>query len=220
MIHFIEGGLIFLCGNKGVGKSTVLAYFADGFRKAGRNVYCNFEIGGCEYFDSKQFGKVKFPRGSVIIMDEIALEFNARLFKNFDMKITKFLKKQRHHGNMVIVASQTFNDTDKNFRDSADMVYYLTKYGQFTIARQIVNKLVLVPSQNGNSGYMGFDLYFAGLLQKNALIILYRPFYYHLFNSWVLDDDDDMPLVESSIIPYVSRKQYRKNKRKNKKKHV
>lgn len=220
MVEYIEGGLIFLCGNKGVGKSTVLAYLADGFRKKGHTVYSNFHIAGTELFDSKQFGKVKFPDRSVIILDEVALEFNARAFKNFDMKVTRFLKQQRHHGNMVIVASQTFNDTDKNIRDSSDIIYYLTKHGNFTFARQIVNKLVLVPSSNGNQGYMGFDLYFNGILNRGALLIIYRPLYYHLFDSWALTQDDDLPLVESVKQPYITRKEYRKKKREKNRKNT
>lgn len=200
-MKFQEGAVVFLCGNKGVGKSTVLAYLANRFIRQKHEVYSNFEIAGTWLFNAKDFGKVKFPNGSAIIIDESALEFNSRQFKSFDLKITKFIKKCRHHHCMLIFASQTYNDTDKVIRDSSDYLYVLYKYGSFTIGKRITNELVLVPSQNGNSGYMGFDLHWSGLLTKNSRLICFRPLYYKYFDSWVLDSDDEMPPVNAQKVP-------------------
>lgn len=200
-MKFEEGSIVFLCANRGVGKTTMLAYLAHGFIKQKHDVYANFEISDCWLFETEDFGKVKFPERSVILLDEAAIDFNSRNFKNFDQRITRFLKKIRKHHCMLVVASQNYNDTDKVLRDESNYLYILEKYGSFTIGKRIVNKLVLVPSQNGNQGYMGFDLYFAGLLSKGARIVCFRPLYYKYFDSWALDKGDEMPLVKALKVP-------------------
>lgn len=197
-MKYVEG-IVFLVGDRGVGKTTVLAMLSKQFRNK-HSVYANTEIKGTHYFDSKQFGKVKFPKQSVIIMDEAALDFGSREWKTFDKAITRYLKKQRHHRCMLIFASQTYNDTEKTIRDNTTMLYYLKRHGNFTIGKRIVNELVLVPSSNGNQGYMGFDLHFAGLLTPDSRLICYRPLYYKLFDSWSLDEDDMLPDVVSRYI--------------------
>lgn len=192
-------GIVFLVGDRGVGKTTVLAMLGKRF-KSKHKVYANTEIKGTYYFETKQFGKVKFPKKSVIMIDEAALDFNNRDWKAFDKSITRFLKKQRHHQCMLIFASQTYNDTEKTIRDNTTMLYYLKKHGNFTIGKRIVNELVLVPSSNGNQGYMGFDLHFAGLLTSGSRLLCYRPLYYKLFDSWSLDTEDDLPDVQARFI--------------------
>lgn len=213
-MRFEEGAVVFLCGNKGVGKTTVLAYLAHGFYKQNVRVFSNCEIKGSWFFNVKQFGKVKFPEKSVIMIDESAIEFNSRNYAKFSLELTRFIKKCRHHHNMLVFASQTYNDTDKNIRDSTDYLYILEKHGSFTIGKRIVNKLVLVPSQNGNSGYMGFDLYMAGLLSKASRLIVFRPFFYKYFDSWVLDNEDNLPLVEAIKIPLETKSKKQKKERK------
>lgn len=205
-MKFEEGAIVFLCANRGVGKTTMLAYLAHCFIKQNHEVYANFEIGNCWLFETEDFGKVKFPEKSVILLDEAAVDFNSRNFKHFDQRITRYLKKIRKHHCMLVIASQNYNDTDKVLRDESNYLYILEKYGNFTIGKRIVNKLVLVPSQNGNQGYMGFDLYFAGLLSKGSRIVCYRPFYYKYFDSWALDKGDEMPSVKAQKVALKPKK--------------
>lgn len=201
-MKFEEGAVVYLCGNRGEGKSTLLCMLAQRFIKQKHDVYCNFEIQGTYYFDVSQFGKVNFPVFSVIMIDEASILYNSRNFKNFDIGITTWIKECRKHHCMLVIASQNYNDTDKVLRDESNYLYILSKIGNFTIGKRIVNKLVLVPSSNGNQGYMGFDLYYAGLLSKGSRIVCYRPFYYRFFDSWQLTHKDEKPLVKAEKVPY------------------
>lgn len=186
--------LIYLVGDKGVGKTTILAMFSKMFGSK-HKIYSNVPIKGTFLYDIKDFGVKAFPPESVILLDEAGIEFNSRAFKTFNKKIIKYLKLQRHYRNMLIISSQTYNDSDKVIRDSATYLFYLKKYGNFTIGKRIVNELVLVPAQNGNQGYMGFDLHFSGLLTKGSRLLCYRPLYYKLFDTYALDEE--LELIEA-----------------------
>lgn len=180
--------LVYLVGDKGVGKSTFLAKIARYFLKKKYIVYSNFDLLGCRVYETKNFGVKTFEPNSVILLDEAGIEFNSRDYKNLNKKVIKWLKLQRHHKCMLIISSQTYNDADKTIRDNATYLYYLKKIGNITYGRRIINELVLVPSSNGNQGYLGFDLHFQGILRKGALIFCYRPIYYKMFDSYTLDE--------------------------------
>lgn len=182
--------LVYLVGDKGVGKTTLLAMFSKMFAKK-HKVYSNVAIKGTYLYKIEDFGVKAFPPESVILLDEAGIEFNSRSFKTLNKKIIKYLKLQRHYRNMLIISSQTYNDSDKVIRDSATYLYYLKKYGNFTIGKRVVNELVLVPAQNGNQGYMGFDLHFSGLLTRGSRLLCYRPLYYKLFDTYAIDDNLD-----------------------------
>lgn len=180
--------LVYLVGDKGVGKTTILAMFAKMFMKR-HKVYSNVAIKGTFLYKIEDFGAKAFPPESVILLDEAGIEFNSRAYKTLNKKIIKYLKLQRHYRNMLIISSQTYNDADKVIRDSASYLFYLKKYGSFTIGKRIINELVLVPAQNGQQGYMGFDLHFTGMLRAGSRLICYRPKYYKMFDTYALDEE-------------------------------
>lgn len=179
--------LVYLVGDKGVGKTTLLAMFANMFMKR-HLVYSNVEIKGTRLYNIKDFGVKTFPPESVILLDEAGIEFNSRSYANLNKKIIKWLKLQRHHRCMLVVSSQTYNDADKVIRDSATYLFYLKKYGNFTIGRRIINELVLVPASNGQQGYLGFDLHFSGLFRSGSLLVCFRPRYYKMFDTYTIDE--------------------------------
>lgn len=178
--------LIFVFGKKGSGKTTLLVRYALEYLDRGWSVYSTIPVPGTIKFDVDQFGKVQFPWKSCVIVDEVGMIWDNRNFKNFRADQRDYFKLQRHYGNVLILASQTF-DVDKKIRDLADEMYLVTKaFRVFSYAKKILRKTVLIEAQGDSPSRIDENLEFDTLLLfwAGSRKLTYIPKYAGLFDSF------------------------------------
>lgn len=142
---------IIIFGKKGSGKTTHMMREIIRAYRNGNPVYCNFEMPFSNKYDIADFGVKQFPPNSLVLIDEAATTYDNRNFKNFDKRITEYLRMSRHHKVRLIWYSQSW-DLDKKIRDLADELYTIHKFfGVFTVLKRI-NKFLTVDTGNGNKG--------------------------------------------------------------------
>ena len=108
-------------GKKGVGKSLSMQKDILKHLKRGWKVYAdsNTNIKEVVMIDASKIYTYRFPRNSLIVIDEINLLWDNRDFKKFDKNIQDWFREQRKKGIKIIAYSQTF-DCDKKLRDLTD----------------------------------------------------------------------------------------------------
>ncbi len=164
---------------KGEGKSTMLQKLATHYNEKGYNVYC--KLGDCDlsfvvpidinllpwlaeaYYDDNVRKKIIKLRergytgpefiepNSVILHDEINLDWDNRDFKSFPKPVQHYFRLQRQYKHIYIAFSQTY-DCDKKIRDLADYLIIIRKYFRVYITGKAYRKKpVVVSPQNDNS---------------------------------------------------------------------
>lgn len=176
--------MISLCfGSPGAGKSTYIAHLA--YKYYGkRPVFCNFDCAYTYKFNLSQLGLVAFPARSLILIDEAGIDFNNRNYKAFPKEIIKFLKLHRHYDVDIMFFSQSWEDVDITIRRLAVDLSYLRKLGPWTMIRR-VNTYVMVDKDTHQivDGYKFMPLWMV-LFGGKPLRFIFRPFYYHMFDSY------------------------------------
>ena len=211
----LQAGIYFIFGKKGAGKTTYLTKLAYKYNKKGIPVYCNTEIPGTFLFDAaKDVGFVKFPEGSVIMIDEVSLIWDNRNFKSFKPEVDRFFRLQRHHKNIVYLFSQTF-DVDLKIRNQCDKMYLLQNYfGWLSYAKEIKRKLTVVhPSENVEARItddLEIPPFWLALFGARELIFV--PKWSKYFDSHLIEK----PLPEKEFVyqPYKDGKDPKKKHRK------
>lgn len=214
--------LIFVFGKKGSGKSTFLVRMALEYMERGWSVYSTLAIPGTIPFDVKQFGEVQFPWKSCVLVDEVGMIWDNRNFKSFKESQRDYFKLQRHYGNVLILASQTF-DVDKKIRDLADEMYLITKaFRVFSYGKRILRRTVLVKSTAEAPAKIDEDLEFDSLLLfwAGSRKLTFIPKYAGLFDSFEapsLPEVPDKPLaIPASLTRHKAYKRILKCKRRSK----
>lgn len=142
-------------GRKGSGKSTLLTKYSIMFNKLGWHVFSDSPIFGTYKLNADWMGVYDFPENSVLLIDEGAITFHQRNWKQFKTTMKDFFVMQRHKRVYVIVASQSFN-LDKVIRDLSDQLFLLVNYmGIFTVAKRIHRGTKLVNQENDGDGFIG-----------------------------------------------------------------
>lgn len=174
--------LILLFGQKGSGKTTTLTQYAIKYMKRGVKVYANFVIPGAYFFDPKRLGEFSPEPGSLLLIDEIALVWDARNWQNFAS--SKFFKLQRRCKCVCIAATQVFDDFDKRIRDLVDEMWMLSKplFGVISIRRRVIKRVRPTEDQADIRGHYQF----AGLI--GGLKFAYIPRYVEYFDSYETPD--------------------------------
>lgn len=171
--------LICIFGKKGVGKSTYLTKIAYKYRKQGYKVFANIHIPDTNYYSVGDIGQKMFPENSVVIIDEIGIYFNNRMWANTSQDLIRYMKLQRHYRNIVICSSQAL-DMEKCFRDMFDEVYLLRKiFNIFTIVKPIYKTVGI--SNDSNEGGKLIDAYSWGFGIHD---IVYIPHWIEFFDSF------------------------------------
>lgn len=131
--------LIFVFGKKGSGKSTLLIKMMYKYGKKGFTIYTNMIdclYPGARIIDISMIGDMVPEPYSILCLDEVGMEYDARKFKSFKENTRDFYKLQRHYKVLCYCASQTW-DVDKKVRDLTDKMYLCGAIGPFAIARKI-----------------------------------------------------------------------------------
>lgn len=127
-------------GKKGVGKSLSMQKDILKHLKRGWKVYAdsNTHIKDVVMIDASNIYTYRFPRNSLIVIDEINLLWDNRDFKKFDKNIQDWFREQRKKGIKIIAYSQTF-DCDKKLRDLTDTLAIQRKFMRvWTVRRYYV----------------------------------------------------------------------------------
>lgn len=129
--------LYMVVGKKGSGKTTMLVRLAYQHLRAGWSVYSTENIPGTFKIEYSDIGKFNIPSGSLLLVDEVGMVWDARKYKDFPDHLRDWFKYQRHEGVKVFLFSQTF-DVDKKIRDLTDNMYLVTNKARiFAYAKQI-----------------------------------------------------------------------------------
>lgn len=191
----------------GVGKSSLCARFAfwEHVRKRfGINHYdrvlCNFPVRYTYTFDKTDIGKYDLSDGdkrTLVLLDEVSVEFHARMYKDLKQAQIEHFKKHRKYNEDFYVFSQVFDDMDKVIRDLAPRLYYLkpcTFLPHHVKALRLKKSLVVDKEKHAIIDGYEFDFW---LLRIFSTRRFYIPFYWHLFDSW------DAPELPKKDFKYV-----------------
>lgn len=177
-------------GKKGSGKSTLLTKYSVKFNQLGWHVFSDTAIFGTYKLDANWMGVYDFPPNSVLLIDEGAIVFHQRNWKQFKASMKDFFILQRHKRVYVIVASQSFN-VDKVIRDLTDELYLCVNYmNVFTMAKRIHRGVKLANQESDSEGFIG-DSYSWDLPWTWSFVWI--PRWVKFFNSF---RDEPLPKVK------------------------
>lgn len=174
--------LIFLFGKKGSGKSTLLVRYMTEYHKKGYSVYTTMDECTLPYvvhITIDNLGYYVAKPKSLVCLDEVGIDFDARKFKTFKDEWRDYFKYQRHYRNVVIMASQTW-DVDLKIRSLTDKFYLCGKIGPFSYAREIERRIVLTEPTGDSESRIADQLRFKPMSAK----ITYIPKYAKHFASF------------------------------------
>lgn len=200
-----------VCGIPGCGKTTYGVMLAvRECRK--RTVFTNFSVVPQKAFpsvnrsiyriDGKRFFENDYPEGSLLILDEAALDFDARKWDSFPPAAIEFVKLHRHYKLDIVFISQSLSDIDKKIRSCAEQYIYIVK-GLFGFSRVLKYRFVRPVSDDTTllkGGVLGEEELSISLREPSVLGELlskriFRPFYYGAFDSF--STCSTRPLVRS-----------------------
>lgn len=214
-------------GKPGVGKSTFLVKLASYYTRLGYHVYSTEPITikvkdrktrketlvQIKEINIKELYRYAFPADSVLLLDEIGIDFNNRKFKAWDERNTSMIKLYRHDKLIIWGFSQSF-DVDKTFRNCVTQFWILEKYARvLTIARRLVMKPVVVHPTNDGPSSIQDDFQEDPKLMRpilGGMKICYLPKWVNYHDSWALPEkvtslrdidytEDELPIIKKKI---------------------
>lgn len=196
-----------LFGQKGAGKSTLMAKLMLKYQSKGWTIYTDLEgviIPGVRLIDIRDLSKFSPDPKSAIFLDEIGLSQNNRDFKYFDKGLREFYAKQRHFQCVVWCNSQSF-DCDKFIRNRTENLYFVQKLaGCISLARPIVEKQKPNDMSSPTNDNPVLQYYKWGKLIDWKVTFL--PRYIHLFDSFSVPDRADLPYTSIAGEPIQGRR--------------
>lgn len=179
-------------GVPGCGKSTTLVKIArkeqKRLKKRYKHIYTvNIDIKGCTRITKQDFEKYKFT-DSLILWDEITLDYDNRDFKSFSLNAKESFCLHRHFGLDIIYATQNYENVDKKIRDLTLELWYMSKsvvplLSQFTTSKRIYRQINI----NENTSDLTLGYRFCNLLESffvSNVQLVYRRRYYKYFDSF------------------------------------
>lgn len=116
------------CGMPGSGKTNTLVDIAHRAIKEGRPVFSNIMIKGCYKMTFEDMINFRFPRDSVLLIDEAGRSFNARKWKDLPDEIFDLFTLHRHLGLEMHVAVQDFSYMDAQLRKVIELTWWSINY--------------------------------------------------------------------------------------------
>ena len=188
--------LYLVFGKKGSGKSTYLVKTALRYVKKGWTVYTNMtdlNIPGARIFDIEDLGDFVPCSDSVLLLDEVGMEWDSRNFKNFKPSVRDFFKLQRHYHCIVYMASQTF-DVDKKLRDLCDGMFLHVNIARvFSMGKRISKNITLTEATSEAESRIAETLAFCPFWNWTLTLI---PRYSRYFDSHCVPPLPELPFRE------------------------
>lgn len=221
-------------GIPGCGKTTTLARISKKelkrFKKRYEHIYTvNVDIKGCTRITKEDFRKYRFYN-SLILWDEITLDYDNRNYKDFTEEDKESWLLHRHLGLDIIYFTQNYENVDKKIRDLTLDLWYMSKsvipfLSGFTTAKRIYRNITI----NEQNSDLTLGYRFCNFIESifvNNYKIIYRRFYYKLFDSFEELGLEKRPLYEKEENNTNRRKKYKLklfklfNRRKEKRKSI
>lgn len=182
--------LYFIFGKKGSGKSTLMTKIAIKYIKQGKKVYANYYIPNTYTYNPKDMSTFTFDSDSVVLLDEIGLEFNCRDWAKFPVGVREIFKLQRKYHFIMYCNSQSF-DIDKQIRDLADQLYICKCYFNIlSIARPIIKVQGVFNNEENGMGEIGEAYRYDFIFNS---IFTFIPRYSVFFDSFSKPDRSSIP---------------------------
>lgn len=172
-------------GKKGVGKSLSMQKDILKHLKRGWRVYAdsNTHIKDVVMIDASKIYTYRFPRNSLIVIDEINLLWDNRDFKKFDKNIQDWFREQRKKGIKIIAYSQTF-DCDKKLRDLTDTLAIQRKFMRvWTVRRYYVKTPRIISAEEARDTARIADDYVKVPLLFRGVDFTYIPKYVKCYDT-------------------------------------
>lgn len=172
-------------GKKGVGKSLSMQKDILKHLKRGWKVYAdsNTNIKDVVMIDASKIYTYRFPRNSLIVIDEINLLWDNRDFKKFDKNIQDWFREQRKKGIKIIAYSQTF-DCDKKLRDLTDTLAIQRKFMRvWTVRRYYVKTPRIISAEEARDTARIADDYVKVPLLFRGVDFTYIPKYIKCYDT-------------------------------------
>ena len=181
-----------ILGAPGSGKTTMIAKIVKEANKKRIPVYCNWPVLGAIQVDMKSVIKQDLGE-SVLIIDEAGLHYNSRQSKNnskdFGSEHYHWFATTRHRKTQIFVVVQSWKRIDIVLRElGTEVIMCKRGFFSFTTYRRYVSDLKLVEDRDGNA--MEFQEVFSRISWR----AFWRPNYYHMFDSYALDKQYDLPM--------------------------
>lgn len=201
-------------GKPRAGKTTYLAKIANKCHKAkvkGKkkskwyydHVYCNEpSVKYTEYIPTKALGLWKTDGDCLFLLDEAGIELNNREWLTLPsyMKVEAALNGHRKHD--IYLFSQSV-DVDIVFRQRAQDIYLISKFGSFSVIRHVRYEPDV---DNETHELKDFYTKATGIMAlfMGEIRLFFRPFYYKLFDSYVDDYPYKCKDYEMALATYKS----------------
>lgn len=191
-------------GIPGCGKSTNLVRIArkelKRIKKKYDNIYTvNIDIKGCKRITKEDFRKYRFYN-SLILWDEITLDYDNRNFKEFTQEDKESWLLHRHLGLDIIYATQNYENVDKKIKDITLELWYMNKsvipiLSGITTSKRIYRNITI--NENTSELTMGYRFcnFIESIFVSNIKICI-RRLYYKYFDSFEELGLERRPLYE------------------------
>ena len=202
-------------GQTGSGKTTHMCKSIQEDLKKGWTCYCNVPIPGAYLISPKMLGKTIFPPESSIYIDEAALVWHNRNWKNLDMSVIEYMRLVRHYKNKLTLYTQSLHDIDVSFMRVCDRLHLLSNYKQVIgKIRHLRFKQVLIPASDTAEARITDDI-IAPNIFLGGMSFYWMPKWWDYFDTY----DKQMELKEQ-VYEYIDYPPHLKKKPKSLKGHA
>lgn len=139
--HIFDSYCTLIVGDRGTGKSSLMALIADEYIQQGYDVYCQYPYDGVYQIPMKERnvqGVKKYDidkewlysadlQKSIVMIDECRTVWPARSYAKWTQADDEFFNLLRHYETRLFLATQVYDAVDLNVKRASDETYYLSK---------------------------------------------------------------------------------------------
>lgn len=185
--------VILIFGKRGCGKSSDIVRRAREHKKKNKGrVFCTdptmCQNDLCEYIDPKDLGRVRIPKGSLLLIEECGVLFHKRGFSDKDQsaimkRFRRYLKYVRHEEIASVVMYSQCYDIDLSLKEACSELWLYTRFGCYTYGKKINKSVVLTTDSDGN-GTMSDSFTFYPFFIRGSRRINFMPRYINAYDSF------------------------------------
>lgn len=203
-------------GDRGSGKSTLMALAAREFKKNGFKVYCQYPYKGAykiPLVDKKIGGVTKQIldkdwlynanlRDSLVMIDEARTVWNARAYSAWTESDEEFFNFIRKNNTYLILATQRYDGVDLNIRYACDYTFFIQRsrffknWSTVDVSRSCQVKIADKQTQVVSRGYTKNAMKVNWDLAEMPITYAYfyrKPFYGDFDSLFTTDDKPEFP---------------------------
>ena len=203
-------------GDRGSGKSTLMALAAKQFQKNGFKVYCQYPYKGAfkiPLIDKKIGGVTKQIvdknwlynanlRDSLVMIDEARTVWNSRAYSAWSESDEEFFNFIRKNNTYLILATQRYDGVDLNIRYACDYTFFIQRskffknWSSVDVSRSCQVKIADKQTQVVSRGYTKNAMKVNWDIAEMPITYAYfyrKPFYGDFDSLFTTDDKPELP---------------------------